>query len=92
MERNFAVGDFVMEVDDQLKRGEWKTGRIVAVYPSSDGLVRAVDFQTETGTYRRGIVKLALLEPAKDSAGSSTPSPASGEHGTADSAKPANSA
>jgi len=85
VERNFAVGDFVMEVDDQLKRGEWRTGRIVAVYPSSDGLVRAVDFQTETGTYRRGIVRLALLEPAKSSAGSPSSSTASGEHGSADS-------
>jgi len=84
VERNFAVGDFVMEVDDQLKRGEWRTGRIVAVYPSSDGLVRAVDFQTETGTYRRGIVRLALLEPAKSSAGSPSSSTASGEHGSAD--------
>ena len=70
-----------------MKRGEWKTGRIVAVYPGSDGLVRVVDLQTESGIYRRGIVGIALLEPAPGSAGSSKKKiPSSGEDGSSASA------
>ena len=65
-ERNFTVGDYCMELDHNLPRGEWKTGRVVQVYPGADGLVRAVDFKTDTGVYRRGIQALALLEPVSD--------------------------
>ena len=36
------------------------------MYPGADGLVRAVDFKTDTGVYRRGIQALALLEPVSD--------------------------
>ena len=77
-----AIGDYVAEIDPLLRPGQWSTGRIVAVHPGKDGLVRAVDVQLGTGIYRRGIQRLALLE--RNSVGQAVPaSPTSGEHGAA---------
>ncbi|XP_065094079.1 uncharacterized protein LOC135714624 [Ochlerotatus camptorhynchus] len=43
----------------------WKLGRIVAVYPGTDGLVRAVDVFVNGTTYRRPINKVSIL-PIED--------------------------
>lgn len=39
----------------------WKLGRIRAVYPGADGLVRAVDVFANGATYRRPINKVSIL-------------------------------
>jgi hypothetical protein len=59
---NFAVGDVVLEVNKGFGRGVWSIGHVIQVFPGSDGCVRAVDIQTETGIFRRGITELCLLE------------------------------
>ena len=78
-QRNLAVGDYVLEDNKDLKRGQWSTGRVAKVYPVGDGLVRAVDVQLPTGIFRRGIRQLCLLGP-----GSTSPTtgvePVSGEY------------
>ena len=57
-------GDFVAELDPQLRRGQWRTGFVDAVYPGEDGLVRVIDFRTSDGAiYNRGISRVSLLEP-----------------------------
>ncbi|XP_058789680.1 uncharacterized protein LOC131663338 [Phymastichus coffea] len=63
LQPNFRVGDFVVIVDASLLRphGQWPMGRVVAVYPGADGLVRTVTVRTATGEYMRPIVKLARL-------------------------------
>ncbi|XP_062538341.1 uncharacterized protein LOC134206628 [Armigeres subalbatus] len=43
----------------------WKLGRISAVYPGDDGLVRAVDVVADGSTYRRPITKISVL-PIED--------------------------
>ena len=53
-----------MENSPHLKRGQWRTGKVVAVFPGEDGLVRAVDVEFDGVIYRRGIQKLCLLEPS----------------------------
>ena len=63
-QRNFGVGDIVMENSPHLQRGQWRTGKVVAVFPGEDGLVRAVDVEFDGVIYRRGIQKLCLLEPS----------------------------
>jgi len=40
---DFQVGDLAVEVDDRVKRGEWKKVRIVRTIPSADGAVRKVE-------------------------------------------------
>jgi hypothetical protein len=77
--RNFEVGDFVLEIDKQLKRAQWSTGRIVKTYPGADGLVRAVDVKIGNGIFRRGIQQLCLLEANS----TAQDLPVSGEHGSA---------
>jgi transposase InsO family protein len=62
IQQNLVVGDVVLVVEENQPRNVWSLGRVVATYPSADGLVRSVDVCTKSGTYRRPIHKLCLLE------------------------------
>ena len=62
-QRNLEIGDLVIELDKGLAPGKWKTGRVAATYPGTDGLVRAVDVEIEGKLFRRGLPKLCLLAP-----------------------------
>jgi hypothetical protein len=55
---NVAVGDFVLLVDAQEKQQQWPLGRILEIFPGSDGLVRVVSVKTANNTFRRDIRKL----------------------------------
>ena len=81
-QRNLAVGDFVMEIDPNLRRGQWSTGHVTQVFPGADGLVRAVDVQLRNGIFRRGIRHLCLLEPSSP-VGAQEDQSGSGEDGSA---------
>ncbi|XP_062557058.1 uncharacterized protein LOC134221907 [Armigeres subalbatus] len=52
----------------------WKLGRITAVYPGDDGLVRAVDVFSNGATYRRPINKVSVLPIEDNIVSSSVPS------------------
>jgi len=63
--RNFAVGDVVLLVDENLPRSSWPLGRILEVFPNQkDGLVRSVRVKTRTSVLVRPIDKIVLLEAA----------------------------
>ena len=62
LQRNLRRGDLVLLVEDNLPRGKWPLGRVVASIASADGLIRSAEVVTNTGTYVRPIRKLALLE------------------------------
>ena len=47
--RNYEVGDEVLVVDKNLPRYRWNLGRITAVHPGRDGVVRVVDVKGENG-------------------------------------------
>ena len=59
---NLQVGDVVLILDDSAPRGFWPLARVTEVYPGSDGRVRSADVKTSSGTYRRPVTKLCLLE------------------------------
>ena len=59
---SLAVGDVVVVVDSNQPRGQWPRGRLEAVHPGSDGIVRVADVRTKSGLYRRPVVKLAKLD------------------------------
>ncbi|XP_028412194.1 uncharacterized protein LOC114535017 [Dendronephthya gigantea] len=63
--RNVRVDDIVNVADPNSIRGKWSIGRIVQVYPGSDGKVRNVKVKTATGEYRRPITKLVVIYPAE---------------------------
>ena len=65
-ERDLRVGDIVLMVEDNLPRGQWMTGRIVAVERRDRGHVRKVRVLTPQGAeYERAITKCCLLEEAE---------------------------
>ena len=43
--RNVRVGDLVVIHDKDLKRSEWKLGRIVEAIPGKDGIVRRIEIE-----------------------------------------------
>lgn len=55
---NLKQGDFVLLVDDSQKCHQWPIGRILELFPGSDGLVRVVSVKTSKGIFRRDIRKL----------------------------------
>lgn len=67
--RNFRVGDLVIVADETLPRRLWKLGRIVAVQPGSDGLVRQATVRTAHGRFQRPTSKLCLLELQDNASG-----------------------
>ncbi|XP_075162717.1 uncharacterized protein LOC142235346 [Haematobia irritans] len=58
---NLKMNQLVVIKDDQLPPCEWKLGRIKAVHPGRDGLVRIVDIRTSNGLITRDITKLCPL-------------------------------
>ncbi|XP_051168417.1 uncharacterized protein LOC127286146 [Leptopilina boulardi] len=60
--QNLQTNDLVLILDSSLlKRGSWPLGRIIKVFPGSDGLVRSASIRTASGIYTRPIAKLCLL-------------------------------
>ncbi len=62
--RNVSVGDLVILREDNLIPGKWPMAR--GVYPGEDGLVRVVTVKTAQGTYKRPIIKIAVLLPIEN--------------------------
>ncbi|XP_039446262.1 uncharacterized protein LOC120425723 [Culex pipiens pallens] len=58
---NIEVGTMVLLKQDNAPPMRWKLGRIEAVFPGKDGLVRVVDVRTAHGTYRRAITEVCPL-------------------------------
>jgi transposase InsO family protein len=59
--RPLRVGDKVLIMDENLKRGEWLTGSIIAVHPGDDGVIRKATVQTARSTLLRPAVKLCFI-------------------------------
>ena len=64
---NLQVDDVVLIIEENAPRGFWPLARVTKIYSSSDGRVRSVDVKTATGTYRRPVSKLCLLEASRAS-------------------------
>ena len=63
---NLQVDDVVILKEDKTFSCHWPLARIIQVYPGEDGLVRVARIQTATGTYKRPVMKLALLLRAEN--------------------------
>jgi transposase InsO family protein len=60
---NLREGDYVLLVEPNLERGQWRHGVVSATHAGDDGRVRVVDVRTRTGVLRRPVTRVALLEP-----------------------------
>ncbi|XP_063629855.1 uncharacterized protein LOC134801251 [Cydia splendana] len=56
-----AVGDLVLIADGNSPRGSWPRGRITAVFPGPDGIIRVADVHSLGGVLRRPLRKLIKL-------------------------------
>ena len=66
IQRNLRRGDLVLVVDDNVPRGQWRLGRVMAPIASADGLIRSAEVLTKSGTCVHPVGKLALLEGHHD--------------------------
>ena len=57
-----APGNLVLICDPAVSRRDWKRGRVIKVFPGSDGVIRRADVQTSSGILRRPVSKLAVLD------------------------------
>eukprot|EP00102_Acyrthosiphon_pisum_P013207 XP_008182700.1 PREDICTED: uncharacterized protein LOC103309319 [Acyrthosiphon pisum] len=64
-QRNIAVGDLVIVHHPNTSPTHWKLGRVELTHPGEDGVVRVVTIRTSDGSYKRPVVKLAVL-PVED--------------------------
>lgn len=64
-QKNVKVGDIAIIMDPNGPRNTWPKGRIEAVYPGKDGVIRIVDIKTTSGIFRRPVSKLCLLNVEK---------------------------
>ena len=62
------IGDVVIINEDHTFLQQWPMARVVATHPGADGLVRVVTVKTGTSTYKRPVVKLALLYSQEEAA------------------------
>lgn len=60
-ETNVKINDLVIIKDDNLAPSHWNVGRIINIFPDSEGLVRSAEVKTKYGQYKRPITKLAVL-------------------------------
>lgn len=60
-QRNLEPGDLVIVMNNQLPPSLWQLGRIVQVYPGSDGLVRNATVKTASSQFERSVQRLVAL-------------------------------
>ncbi|KFM72825.1 hypothetical protein X975_19778, partial [Stegodyphus mimosarum] len=56
----FKINDVVRE--DNVKRCNWKLGRIKELFPGRDGRIRSCEIQLDKGVVKRPIERLYNLE------------------------------
>ena len=58
---DLQVDDVVMIVDQQLSRAIWPVGKVVQVFPGTDGRVRSAEVLVKDRTYTRPVARLISL-------------------------------
>ncbi|XP_074649826.1 uncharacterized protein LOC141904997 [Tubulanus polymorphus] len=66
IQENAKIGDVVLVADDNVKKADWRLGRIIDVHMGRDDLVRSVTVKTVKGVIRRPVQRLRLVESADD--------------------------
>ncbi|XP_052755355.1 uncharacterized protein LOC128201692 [Galleria mellonella] len=64
------LNKLVLIKDDNLPPLQWKLGRIIRIYPGTDGISRVADLLTSSGTTRRAFSKICPLPVEADTAAS----------------------
>ncbi|OXA46198.1 Gag-Pol polyprotein [Folsomia candida] len=65
--KKISVGELVLIKDENLPPLKWKLGRVLALHPGPDSIVRVVTLKTSNGEIKRPIVKICPLSvPSSD--------------------------
>lgn len=67
--RDFRVNDIVLVTSNNIPREQWPVGIIETCETDSDGLVRTVGVRISSGTIRRDVRNICLLEGAGEQSG-----------------------
>jgi len=59
---NIKIGDVVLVIKPDEKRGEWPIGRVEKTYQGDDGKVRVIDVIVKRKVYTRSIKNIILLQ------------------------------
>lgn len=59
--QKLQIGDRVLIVDENAKRGEWPVGKVVVVKRGDGNIVRTAVVQTKSGIYTRPVIKLCII-------------------------------
>ena len=64
MQRSSSVtlGGIVLISEERVTRRHWPMGRVIAVHPGKDGLLRTVALRTQKGNLRRPTQRIYNLE------------------------------
>ena len=65
-QEHIKIGTLVVIKEDNLPPMSWKLGRISAVHPGKDGVIRAVTFRSPSGVYKRALELLYPLPVDED--------------------------
>lgn len=60
------IGDLVLIKDENLPPLKWLLGRIVKLYPGTDGVVRVADVRTSSGILKRSFSRICPLPNKED--------------------------
>lgn len=58
---NIKIGTMLLIKEDNTPPLNWKFGRIIRLYPGSDGVIRVVDIKTSSGVLKRSVGKICVL-------------------------------
>lgn len=61
MSKNLKLDDVVLIKEDTLPPGAWAMGKVMALHPGKDNIVRVVTVKTKSGHFKRPIHKLILM-------------------------------
>ncbi|XP_045023327.1 uncharacterized protein LOC123467493 [Daphnia magna] len=59
--QRLEVGDEVIIIDENHRRGEWPVGIVIETFPDKEGVVRKAVVKTKTGEYLRPVIKLCVI-------------------------------
>ena len=60
--KDVRIGDVVLVISPDSKRGEWPLGKVIETYPGNDGRVRVVKLRVGKSRFTRSITKICPLE------------------------------
>jgi hypothetical protein len=60
-QRISKLDDIVKITSENLRRGEWPLGRLIAVHPGEDEVIRVVTVKTQYGDFKRPVTKIAAV-------------------------------